>query len=90
MPKKRKYKSGCCIYVIGTPKMKNLYKIGKTKNINSRMKTYFTGSPYEYQVYHLSYIKSSEEDEEKIMKIAENTLKLVSVKISFYRRKRWN
>lgn len=54
------------------------------------MKTYFTGSPYEYQVYHLSYIKSSEEDEEKIMKIAENTLKLVSVKISFYRRKRWN
>lgn len=33
MPKKRKYKSGCCIYVIGTPKMKNLYKIGKTKTL---------------------------------------------------------
>lgn len=77
MLKKRKYESGCCIYVIGSPKMKNLYKIGKTKNINSRMTTYFTGSPYEYLVYHLSYINSSGQDEEKIMKVAEDTLKLV-------------
>ena len=33
MPKKYKYESDCCIYVIGTPKMKNLYKIGKQKTL---------------------------------------------------------
>ena len=47
------------------------------------MKIYFTCSPYEYQVYHLSYIKSHGQDEEKIMKVAENIPKLVLQKYRF-------
>lgn len=62
-----KYLNDNCIYIIGCKQMPNLYKIGKSKNINGRFKGYKTHNPHKMDIIHLRYIKN--------MTLAENILK---------------
>lgn len=62
------YNKGNCIYIIGYEKMPNMYKIGKTKNMNTRISSYVTCNPYPVNVLHIQFIEH--------MTLAENILKV--------------
>tara|TARA_B110000908_G_C9910881_1_gene295293 strand:+ start:85 stop:543 length:459 start_codon:yes stop_codon:yes gene_type:complete len=62
------YKKGNCIYIIGYEGMKLMFKIGKTKNMNSRIKPYITSNPHRANVLHLKYVEN--------MTTVENILKI--------------
>jgi len=63
------YQRGNCIYVLTckTFRAKGLYKIGMTKNLNSRIKYYKTAFPSKVVVISHRYIQP--------MKLAENNVK---------------
>lgn len=62
------YNKGNCIYIIGYTEMKNMYKIGKTKNMNTRISSYITCNPHSVNVLHMKFIEN--------MTLAENVIKV--------------
>lgn len=67
-PRSSHFKKGNCLYIIGYDDMPNMYKIGKTKNINTRISSYITCNPHKPNVLHLRYVKN--------MTLVENILKV--------------
>ena len=61
------HKIGNCIYIIGYSNMPNMFKIGKTKNMNTRLKSYVTCNPHDTKILHIQYIEQ--------MTLAENIIK---------------
>jgi hypothetical protein len=57
---KRKYKKDCgIVYVISNPAFPNAYKVGITKYLNSRLKTYQTYDPNRlFKVEHYRFVKT--------------------------------
>jgi hypothetical protein len=63
-PKQKGY-----IYLI---KSQNLYKIGRAKNIDSRIKKYITENPYEIEVIFKVFVDDYFSEEEKLLKMFES------------------
>jgi hypothetical protein len=66
---KSKYKSECgIVYVISNPSFQGCYKVGITKNLNSRLKSYQTYDPNRsFKVEHYRFVKNSRQAEKEIL-----------------------
>lgn len=66
---KLKYNSDCgIVYIISNPSFPNCYKIGMTKNLQSRLKIYQTYDPNRaYKVEHYRFVKDARLVEQKVL-----------------------
>jgi len=66
---KSKYKQDCgIIYLISNPAFPNCYKIGITKNLESRIKAYQTYDPHKaFKVEHYKFVKNARSAEKDIL-----------------------
>ena len=67
MPRNR-YQKGNCIYIIVYSGMNGMFKVGKTKNMNTRISSYITCNPHEVHVLHMRFVEN--------MTLVENILKV--------------
>lgn len=75
---KLKHKSDCgIVYVISNPSFPNCYKVGMTKNLQSRLKIYQTYDPNRaYKVEHYRFVKDARLAEQQVLeKFTINILK---------------
>ncbi len=66
---KSKYKNNCgIVYVISNPSFPNSYKVGMTKNLESRLKSYQTYDPNrQFKVEHYRFVEDARLTEKKIL-----------------------
>ena len=66
---KSKYNSECgIVYIISNPSFPNYYKVGITKNLNSRIKSYQTYDPNRsFKVEHYKFVENARQVEKEIL-----------------------
>ena len=51
------YQKGNCIYIIVYTGMNGMFKVGKTKNMNSRISSYVTYNPHAVHVLYIDLLR---------------------------------
>lgn len=78
------YLVGPCVYIITTDRQKNLYKIGFTTNMNTRLRPIRTNNPGRPIVVHMQYLK-----DDIGMKIAEKFVHYALLKYRCHKDQEW-
>ena len=67
--KQRKVQQNCgFVYVISNPAFPGMFKVGMTKDINGRLRTYQTADPYRrFRVEHYIFVQNRREIEKQIL-----------------------